>query len=59
MTGEVQITAPYSVHKNHIRAKVRANRVTSAKDLGIKQGCPLSLLIFAIVADLYNMASIS
>jgi hypothetical protein len=26
---------------------------------GIKQGCPLSLLIYMVVADLYNMAIIN
>jgi hypothetical protein len=50
-------------HKNHIRARVRANGVTLAKDFpvnsGTRQGCPLSPLIFAVVADLYNMAIIS
>lgn len=49
--------------KNHIRAKVKANGIRSDKDLpvnsGTRQGCPLSPLIYAVIADLYNMAIIS
>ncbi len=49
--------------ENHIRAKVKANGVTSDDDFavnsGTRQGCPLSPLIYAVVADLYNMAVIS
>ena len=49
--------------KNRIRARVRANRVISknnfAVNSGTKQGCPLSPLIYAVVADLYNMAIIA
>jgi hypothetical protein len=48
---------------NHIRAKVKANGITSKNDFpvnsGTRQGCPLSPLIYAIVADLYNMAIIN
>jgi hypothetical protein len=48
---------------NKIRAKVKANGTTSKNDFvvnsGTKQGCPLSPLIYAVVADLYNMAVIS
>jgi hypothetical protein len=39
------------------------NGIISREDfllnLGTKQGCPLSLLIYAVVADLYNMAVIN
>jgi hypothetical protein len=44
--------------ENHIRAKVRANGATSIDDFPVnsstRQGCPLSLLIYVLVADLYN-----
>ena len=49
--------------KNRIRARVRANGVISENDFavnsGTRQGCPLSPLIYAVVADLYNMAIIA
>jgi hypothetical protein len=49
--------------ENHIRAKVRANGVTSTNDFAVnsstRQGCPLSPLIYVIVADLYNMRQYS
>jgi hypothetical protein len=48
---------------NKIRAKVKANGAISKNDFavnsGTKQGCPLSPFIYAVVADLYNMAVIS
>jgi hypothetical protein len=48
---------------NHIQAKVKANGITSKNDFpvnsGTRQGCLLSPLIYAIVADLYNMAVIN
>jgi hypothetical protein len=48
---------------NHIQAKVKANGITSKNDFpvnsGTRQGCPLSPLIYAVVADLYNMAVIN
>jgi hypothetical protein len=48
--------------KGKITAKVRANGVTSERafkvNSGTRQGCPLSPLIYAIVADLFNMAII-
>lgn len=50
-------------HKDQIVARVKANGVTSEKEFrvnsGTRQGCPLSPLIYAVVADLYNMAVIS
>jgi hypothetical protein len=49
--------------KNHIQARVKANRIISKEDFpvnsGTRQGCPLSPLIYAVVADLYNMAVIN
>jgi hypothetical protein len=49
--------------KHHIRARVQANGITFANDFavnsGTRQGCPLSPLIYMVVADLYNMAVIS
>jgi hypothetical protein len=48
---------------NYIQAKVKANGITSKNDFpvnsGTRQGCPLSPLIYAMVADLYNMAVIN
>jgi hypothetical protein len=48
---------------NKIRAKVKANGTTSKNDFavnsGTRQGCLLSLFIYAVVADLYDMAVIS
>jgi hypothetical protein len=48
---------------NHIWAKVKANGITSKNDFpvnsGTRQGCPLSPLIYTIVADLYNMSIIN
>jgi hypothetical protein len=50
-------------HKNHIRARVKANGIISKEDFpvnpGKRQGFPLSPLIYAVVADLYNMAVIN
>jgi hypothetical protein len=49
--------------KNHIQARVKAKGIISKEDFlvnsGTRQGCPLSLLIYAVVADLYNMAVIN
>jgi hypothetical protein len=48
---------------NYIRAKVKANGITSKNDFlvnsGTKQGCPISPLIYMVVANLYNMAVIN
>jgi hypothetical protein len=50
-------------HKNNIRAKIKANGVISDSDFavnsGTRQGCPLSPLIYAVVADLFNRAVIA
>jgi hypothetical protein len=50
-------------YSNKIRAKVKANSTTSKNDFAVnsstRQGCPLSLLIYTVVVDLYNMAVIS
>jgi hypothetical protein len=50
-------------HKNHIQARVKANGIISKEDFlvnsGTRQSCPLSPLIYAAVADLYNMAVIN
>jgi hypothetical protein len=49
--------------ENRIRAKVQANGVTSIDDFPVnsstRQGCPLSLLIYTVVTDLYNRAIIN
>ena len=49
--------------KDQIKAKIRVNGMLSEKachiNSGTRQGCPLSLLIFAVVADLFNMAIIN
>jgi hypothetical protein len=49
--------------ENHIRAKVRANGVIFIDNFpvnsGTRQRCPLSLLIYAVVMDLYNRAIIN
>ena len=49
--------------KNKIKARVRVNGKVSGEHFnvnsGTRQGCPLSLLIYAVVADLFNMAVIS
>jgi hypothetical protein len=49
--------------KNRIRARVKANGIISKKDFlvnsGTRQGCPLSPLIYIVVADLYNLVVIN
>ena len=49
--------------RDQIKAKIRVNGVLSDKachiNSGTRQGCPLSPLIFAVVADLFNMSIIS
>jgi hypothetical protein len=44
--------------KDKIKAKVKANGITSDQcfkvNSGTRQGCPLSPLIYAVVADLFN-----
>ena len=49
--------------KDQVKAKIRVNGKLSDKachiNSGIRQGCPLFLLIFAVVADLFNMSIIS
>ena len=49
--------------KDQVKARIRVNGVLSNKtcliNLSTRQGCPLSLIIFAVVADLFNMAVIN
>jgi hypothetical protein len=49
--------------KNRIQARVKANGIISKENFlvnsGTRQGCPLSPLIYTMVADLYNMAVIN
>jgi hypothetical protein len=49
--------------KNRIQARVNANGIISKEDFlvnsGTRQGCPLFSLIYAVVADFYNMAVIN
>ena len=49
--------------KDQFKAKIRVNGMLLEKacriNSGTRQGCPLSLLIFAVVADLFNMAIIN
>ena len=49
--------------KDQVKAKIRINGVLSDKachiNSGTRQGCPLSPLIFAVVADLFNMSIIN
>ena len=48
--------------KDHVKAKFRVNGKLSDKachiNSGTRQGCLLSPLIFAVVADLFNMSVI-
>ena len=49
--------------KDQVKARIRVNGKLSEKachiNSGTRQGCPLSPLIFAVVADLFNMSIIS
>jgi hypothetical protein len=49
--------------KNYIQARIKANKIISKENFLVnsrtRQGCPISLLIYTVVANLYNMAVIN
>jgi hypothetical protein len=61
--GRFRAVLQTTYRKNHIQARVKANGIIFKEDFlvnsGTRQGCPLSSLIYAVVANLYNMAIIN